>query len=384
METLAAFDVVVIGAGVTGCSAAYHLAREGHTVAVVEQGIIAGEASGRNAGGIRQNGRTKAELPLAMNAVNQWMRFRDELGGEFEYTQKGNLIAGYSTEQQQSMAKDAQRLRDQGLSVQHITDKQAIKELVPALTDQAVCVNYVANDGKAQPFKATRFVAKLAKQHGAKFYPFTQATRLVCTGDAISGIETARGLIATKSVIAASGPWTISLLKDIGINLPMRVRRTQICVTAPVPYFLDQWVSSGTVYLHQTVTGGVIIGGSGPWEALNFNKECTLSSLQRFSRRAQQALPNLKNVRLLRSWAGSVDMTPDSQLILDRIREVEGLVICVGTCGHGFALGPAVGQVCAEIATGKKPSLPIEGLSLYRFAPDLDFDATYKITPEPL
>jgi sarcosine oxidase subunit beta len=384
MESLKTYDVVVIGAGVNGCGAAYHLAREGYTVAVVEQGTIAGEASGRNAGGIRQHGRSKAEMPLAMNAIGQWMRFRDEFGGQFEYIQKGNLIAGYTDEQQQEMANNAQQQRDQGLEVQHITDKKVIKELAPALTDQAICINFVASDGKAQPVKATRFVAKLAKQHGAKFYTFTKVTKLVRTGDAISGVETTQGFIPTRSVIAASGPWAISLLKDMGIKLPMLVRRTQICVTAPLPHFIDQWITSGSIYLHQTLAGGVIIGGGGPWESISFTKECTLPSLQRFSRRAQQVVPALKNARLLRGWAGCLDITPDFQVIIDKIREVEGLVICVGTCGHGFALGPAVGQACAEMATGRKPSVPIEGLSLYRFAPNMDFKTTYKTAPEPL
>jgi len=384
MELLKARDVVVIGGGINGCSAAYHLARESYTVAVVEQRILGGEASGRNAGGIRQNGRSEAELPVAMNAIKQWMRFRDEFGGNFEYTQKGNLIVGYSEKQQQDMAKEAQRQRDQGLEVQHITDKKVIRELVPALNDQVVCLNFVASDGKAQPFKATRFVAKLAKQHGAEFYSLTKVTKLVRTGDAISGVETTRGFIPTKSVIAASGPWAISLLKDIGIHLPMLVRRTQACVTAPIPHFIEQFIVSGTIWVHQTEAGNVMIGGGGPWEPLNFTKEVSLSSLQRFCRRAQQVVPALKKARLLRGWAGCIDVTPDFQLIVDKIRDIEGLVVCVGTCGHGFALGPAVGQVCAEIATGRRPSVPIEGLSLYRFPPNLDFEATYKATPEPL
>ncbi len=384
MESLKAYDGVVIGAGVNGCGAAYHLAREGHTVAVVEQGIVAGEASGRNAGGVRQNGRSRAELPLAMNAIRQWMRFRDEFGGQFEYVQKGNVLIGYTDKQQQELAKDAQRQHDQGLDIQHITDREVIREMVPALTHQATCVNYVASDGKAQPFKATWFLAKLAKKHGAVFHTFTRVTRLARTGDAISGVETTRGFIPTRSVIAASGPWTISLLKDIGIKLPMLVRRTQACVTAPMPHFIDQWLTSGTIWVHQTVAGNVMIGGGGPWEPLSFTKESSLPSLQRFCRRAQQVVPALKQARLLRGWGGCLDVTPDFQLLVDKVREVEGLVLCVGTCGHGFALGPAVGQVCAEMATGRKPSVPIEGLSLYRFDPGLDFDATYKAMPEPL
>ena len=384
MEAQKAFDVVVIGAGVNGCSAAYHLARQGYSVAVVERGVIAGEASGRNGGGIRQNGRSKAELPLAQNAIAQWMRFRDEFGGDFEYVQKGNAIVGYTDEERQQMAKEAQRLKDLGLEVQHITDKKVIKELVPALTDQAICLNFVANDGKAQPFKATFFVAKLAKQHGAKFYTLTRVTKLVRKGDAVSGVETTRGFISTRSVIAASGPWTSSLLKDFGIRLPLLVRRTQACVTTPIPHCLDQFLRSGSMWLNQTAAGNVMMGGGGPWEALGFNKECTLPSLQRFSRRIQQVIPAVKNARLLRGWCGCLDLTPDFQVIVDKVREIEGLVISVGTSGHGFGIGPAVGQACAELATGRKPSVPIEGLSLYRFPPNFDFEATYKAAPEPL
>jgi sarcosine oxidase subunit beta len=384
MESRKAQDVVVIGAGVNGCGAAYHLAREGYKVAVVEQGMIAGEASGRNAGGIRQNGRSKAELPLAMNAIRQWMHFRDELGGEFEYVQTGNVLAGYTEKQQQDMAKDAQRQRDQGLDIHHITDQKVIREMVPALNHEVTCINFVATDGKAQPFKATWYLAKLAKQQGATFCTFTKATRLVRTDEAITGVETNKGFIPTRSVIVASGPWAISLLQDIGIKLPMLVRRTQACITTPMPHFIDQWLTSGTIWAHQTVSGNVMIGGGGPWEPLSFTKESSLPSLQRFCRRAQQVVPGLKNARLLRGWGGCLDVTPDFQLLVDKIKEIEGLVIALGTCGHGFALGPAVGQACAEMATGRTPSVPVEGLALSRFPAELDFEKTYKATPEPL
>lgn len=384
MEMRKSYDIVVIGAGVNGCSAAYHLAREGHKVAVIEKGIIAGEASGRNGGGIRQNGRSRVELPLAQNAIGQWIRFRDEFGGEFEYIQKGNVIAGYTEKQQRDMAKAAERQREQGLTVEHITDRNVIKDLVPALTDEAICINYVANDGKAQPFKATWFVAKLAKQHGATFHTFTEATKVVHMGGAISGVETSRGFISTRSVIVACGPWTMALLRCIGIKLPIVVRRTQASVTPPLPHFIDQWITSGTIWVHQTVSGNVIMGGGGAWEALGFTKECSLSALQRYSRRVQQVVPCLKGVRLLRAWGGSLDVTPDADLIVDKVKGIEGLVVCAGSSGHGFALGPAVGQACAELVTGRKTTVPIEGLSLGRFAPDLDFGAIYKVIPEPL
>jgi sarcosine oxidase subunit beta len=384
MESLKAQDVVVIGAGVNGCGAAYHLARDGYKVAVVEQGMIAGEGSGRNAGGIRQNGRSKAELPIAMNSVRQWMGFRDELGGEFEYVQKGNVLAGYTEKQTQDMAKDAQRQREQGLDIQHITDQKLIREMVPSLNHQVACINFVATDGKAQPFKATWFLAKLAKEKGATFHTFTKATRLVRTGDAITGVETSKGLIPTRSVILACGPWAIALLQDLGIKLPLLVRRTQACITTPMPHFIDQWLTSGTIWVHQTESGNVMIGGGGPWEPLSFTKESSLPSLQRFCRRAQQMVPGLKDARLLRGWGGCLDITPDFQLIVDKLPMVEGLVVALGTCGHGFCLGPGIGQACAEMATGRKPSLPMEGLALSRFAPGTDFEKTYKAMPEPL
>ena len=204
------------------------------------------------------------------------------------------------------------------------------------------------------------------------------------TGDAISGVDTTRGFIPTRSVIAAAGPWTISLFKDIGVKLPVLARRTQACVTTPIPHCIDQFIRSGSIWLNQTLAGNVMVGGGGPWESVGFDKECSLPTLQRFARRIQQVVPAVKNARLLRGWSGCLDLTPDFQVIVDKVREIEGLVVAVGTSGHGFGIGPAIGQICAELATGRKPSLPIEGLSLYRFPPDFDFDSTYKATPEPL
>lgn len=378
------YDVVIVGGGIIGCWAAYHLARDGYRVAVLEKGRIGGEASGRNAGGIRQNGRSPNELPLAMHAVSQWAGMDEALRRQFEYVQSGNLVVAFGPHEQERLRQAALVAQLSGLDIRHITDPYELRQLVPDLTPQAVAGNYVASDGQCQPYLATRIVARLAEQAGASLLLSTEVTRIITSGGAVAGVETNRGTFSAPSVVLAAGPWSIALAAALGLRLPVLVRRTQACVTEPLPPILTPWLTSGTVWIRQTVRGNIMMGGGGPWEDLAFTKESSLPSLQRFARRVEQTLPRLKDARLLRGWAGSLDVTPDFQVIVDRVREVRGLVLAVGTCGHGFALGPSVGQACAELATQRESSVPISGLGLYRFPADLGFPGSYQVTAEPL
>lgn len=176
------YDIAVIGAGVVGASAAYFAAGLGASVALIDRGWPGQQGSGRNAGGVRQQGRLPAELPLAMHSIGLWERFRDELGGQIEYVQDGNLYLALNEAEMALLKSAALRQREAGLDVRFLTAPE-VQEVAPALSERVVAANYCPRDGVTNPILATRFVLRLAVSAGARLFAQTAAT----------GIETAAG-----------------------------------------------------------------------------------------------------------------------------------------------------------------------------------------------
>lgn len=382
MEHLGSFDLAVIGAGVVGSSAAYFAAKLGARVALIDKSLPGTEASGRNAGGIRQQGRLPAELPLAMHSIRLWQHFRDDLGGQFEYEQSGNLYLGLTEREVEILKAAAERQQKAGLPVQFLGPAE-VRELAPALTHRVLAANYCATDGHANPILATRFISRVAVGAGARLFDRTRVLNFEISGGRVTGLVTDKGRLGCRAVIAACGPWTVELGRQIGLNIPLMPRRTQILVTTPLPPILRQFVSGNTVYIRQSHSGNLHMGGGGAWEEVGFDRENSFHSLRRFVARATDLLPSVASTSVLRSWAGTLDVSPDGGPLIGPAPGVDGLILAVGYTGHGFAMGPGSGDVTARLALGMEPGVEIGGISPARFPPDFDFGSKYVRTPEP-
>jgi sarcosine oxidase subunit beta len=383
MNSIRNHEVVVVGGGIMGCATAYFLARDGRDVALVERAVQVGtEASGRNAGGIRQNGRPPAELPLAMASVKLWQFFRDELGGPFEYEQNGNMALAFTEEEVQALEQGASRLQGQGLDVRHVRGAD-IRDLCPNVSNAVLAANYCPTDGFANPILATRFVARCARQLGATIYLETQVVGITMQGGGITSVQTNQGTIATGAVVNTAGPWANEIAAMVGRRLPIVPRPTQLSVTLPMPPVLRQFISGKMVYIRPTRAGNLLIGGGGPKDPPGFTRENTYSRIHRFLVNGIQILPALKHTSMLRAWAGILAISPDFYIIIDRMPGIENMVFATGCSGTGFCTGLGAGKVLAEMIQGRAPTIPIEGLRLSRFPPDLDFASVYQSQPEP-
>lgn len=383
MEHGGPFDAIVVGAGVAGCSTALFLARSGLRTAVLDRTGIGTEASGRSAGGIRQQGRVLAELPLAGESIRLWLHFRDELGGRFEYQQNGNLYVAMNPAEVEVLRETAQQQRRLGVNIE-FAEGARLHELAPCLSEQVLAGNYCATDGHANPILATRFIARLAREAGATIFTNTEVLGLRVSGGRVKGVETSRGFLTAGAVALTTGPWTPLLTEPLGVRIPVMARRTQVCLTTPVVPLVKQFISGNTVYLNQTAAGNIMIGGGGSWERLGYSTESSDSSLARFARRGAQLVPALAGLRMLRAWGGVLDITPDHTAIIDHLPGVQGVVFGCGFCGHGFAMGPVTGKILAELIVDGRSRLPTDGVRLSRFPPDFDFAANYRAVPEPV
>lgn len=370
-------EVVIIGGGIAGCSIAYHLARAGRQVVLMEKEVIGYMESGRNAGGVRQQGRDLRELPMAMKCIKMWQSLDEELECDTEYRRGGNLIVAMTDEEARDLEPIVARQRAAGLELSLLSGKEA-REVCPTLSDCVVAASYCPTDGKANPMASTIGFGRAAKRFGAKILLHTEAVGIDVVDEEVRGVATQEGIVRTPVVVNAAGPWARCIGELAGCNVPVINRRNQIVATEALPPLFDQFVSGSTIYFTQTRSGSVVIGGSGPWEPLSYVPENTGNTIMRYAGRASTLLPTLGRSAIVRAWAGISGRTMDRIPILGFADRPRGFCNACGFSGHGFALGPITGKLIAELILTGTPSLPLDAFHIGRFAPDYDPISAYE------
>jgi glycine/D-amino acid oxidase-like deaminating enzyme len=412
-------DVVVIGGGIVGSATAYHLARRGLGVVLIERNEIAGEQSGRNWGFVRQQGRDPAEIPLMMEANRIWRGLEQELGTDIEWIQGGNLALAATDERLALFEQWLGTAREVGLDTRVLTPRE-VQKLLPGMARTWLGGLYTASDGHAEPARATQALADAAVKHGARLYPRCAAEGIETEGGRVSGVRTEAGMVRAPTVVCAAGAWSARVVRPLGLQLPQRWVRATVARTTPVPPLTRAGVWAPTVAFRQRRDGTLNIAAGGAAD-----HDVTLESLRharlflpnywrnrklfRFhvgrplvrdlagllpvsaARRRPLTwdrdigpLPNLEKVdrsleelrklypligpiAITRSWAGYIDATPDAIPVVGEAGP-PGLVLATGFTGHGFAMGPIVGRLVAELVTEGKPSLDLRPFRFSRFA----------------
>ncbi|MCC7022901.1 MAG: FAD-binding oxidoreductase [Thermomicrobiales bacterium] len=371
-------DVVVIGGGISGTAATYELARAGASVTLVEQGTLANMASGWTLAGVRQSGRDPAELPLAMAAVARWGGLDDELGADLEYRREGNLRLAMTEEQVEPTREMVAEQRGLGLDLDFLPDNRAVRGVAPAIAETVLAASYCPTDGHANPNRTVEAFARAAERHGARLLTGTAVTGIAAEGGRVRGVRTSGGDIPADAAVVAAGVFSGHLLAPLGIDLPIDVARVAVVQTTPMPPLLRQVLGTGAADFagRQEVSGRFrFTDGGTPWphglDALADGFETALPSVQAVARAlasATAALPALAGARIARVWGGLLDMTPDALPVIERVPEVEGLVVAAGFSGHGFCLGPVTGQILRDLVVEGETSFPIAPFRRPRFA----------------
>ena len=366
-------DVIVIGAGVVGCSAAYYLSKRGIKVTVLERREIACGASGRNGSGARQSGRDNRELPLAMFGVqNIWPTLGDELGEDIEYIQNGNMRLGKTPEDLERLKTLVRENSSLGLDVRLITDVKELRELIPSVSEDVLYATYCPSDGHANPMRTTLALYKKARELGAQFVTNIKVLRLEKVAGKIRRVYTDDGVYEADRVILCAGYGSRKIMRTVGLDVPMLPQFTEAFVTEPIPMVTDKFISAadGCFYAQQQRNGTWVIGGDSNYEIYdaNYPKEITFSfSAPRIARFFLEYMPSLKGVKVIRSWSGQLDMCWDGSPVISQVEEVPGLYIGCAFTGHGFGIGPAAGYVLAQMAMDEEPAADLSGLRYDRF-----------------
>jgi len=361
-------DVVIVGAGSTGLSAAYELARAGVDVLVVERNFLAAEASGRNPGGIRQIGRDINEVPLMIAAMQRWHQLEEELEYDIELVEDGYLWVALSEEELELQRELVERDTPYGIK-EFILNRDEVKELAPAISDIVVGALYSPTDCLANPFLVTRGYFEAARRYGARFLFDTEVVGLQLRGGRVSGVITSRGEIATDTLVVAAGPWSDRIGRMGGVDIPITPCPNQFIITAPVPSILPPvLLISAIAVCRQPPRGHVFIGNTNaPGGITGYSKATNYGEMARTVTNILKIVPAFRGLSIIRTWAGILDFTPDDNFIFGHVEEVEGLILACGFSGHGFALTPIIGPLLCELIVEGETSLPTEAFRLSRF-----------------
>jgi sarcosine oxidase subunit beta len=361
-------EILVIGAGVIGNSIAYHLARQGRRVLVVDRGDIAAEpsASWASAGGIRRQGRHAAEVQLATESIARWPVLGAELDADLHYRSGGNLLLAENDSEAERLARFVRAQHKKGFTDVRLVDRIEVQQLVPGIGSQVVAGSYSPADGQADSVSTTRAFATAAERYGATYWLRTECDSILARESRVIGVGTSRGDVAAETVILAAGARSNRIAATVGLSLPIHVEALQMIRSSPAPSGSLVPVVSAirrALSLKQSHDGTFLLGGGWPGDitedALGYRLRP--ASLEGSWSEACAILPAVATQRLQHAWCGLEAMSADNIPFVGALREMPGLVVATGFSGHGFAIAPAIGRALADQLAGK-PVPELDGL----------------------
>ena len=357
--------VIVIGGGVTGLSAAWWLAQAGIDVLVLEKGIVGWEASGRNGGGA-----THPVSPLFPEEQRLWPMMDELLGYPTEFRPHRIRVALHEEELEERL-RGAAIAVDQGFSFEKL-DAKTLRELVPIVDEAAVGGILSHYGGHANPQRTVQAYAWALQDRGGRIQQHTTVQDIELSNGRVVGVLTDQGRFGCDALVLAAGPQTAWLAARMGVDVPIASARVEMIVTEPLPLMKHGGVDGGGLYGRQTLRGNLAYGG-GPHEwlaaqGLRPARPVNSPVLRSLARRLHELFPKAAHVRVIRSWAGIVENTPDGRPILDRLKNPENVVIATMS-SVGFGLSPASGRAIAQLVTqGHCDFADLRQFDLARFA----------------
>jgi len=355
-------SVVIVGGGATGLSAAWWLAQDGVDVTVIDKGIVGWEASGRNGGGCSHH-----FSPLFAEEQRLWPQMDALLGYPTEFQPQRIRIA-FDEAQFALYAQAMRNAAHQGFS-SDILNAADIRRLVPLAGEDAFGGYLYKFGGHANPHRTVQAYAWAMQDHGGRLMQHTAVEGFERSGGRVSGVRTDRGVIGCDHLVLAAGPQTRHLAAMLDIDVPMVAARAEMIVTEPLPLMPIGGVDGNGLYGRQTLRGNLAYGG-GPheWVEVTGNKVPPRAStplMQPLAGRLARLFPRAAHARVLRSWAGIIENTPDGRPVIDRI----GNVTLATLSSIGFGLSPASGHAIRDLVqTGACDFADLSSFRLERFA----------------
>lgn len=350
-----ATEYLIIGAGIVGCSAAYFLAKENKKVTIVDRTYPCNEASGVNAGGLELLQQPPKSLPLHVLSAKLWNQFQNEDGIDVGYHRTGGLFCILKEQDLHMLDEQAERFAKNGLPVERL-NKEQIKEKVPYICDNVIAANFSPTSGYSNPLKAGVAILMAAKKLGVEFYDHQLIQKIEPAADG-------EGYVAysddeeyhAKKILIASGIRSPRLLEPLGVHIELEEKHNMITVTEKAPHFIDYTITTPTLTMKQTAEGSILIGGGREGYgdlATSERKDVSIEGLCFNVREAQDIIPSVKKLNILRSWSGFEGFTPERLPYIGEAENYPGVYYAVtGFCG--YCIGPAVAAHAIKCMNGE-------------------------------
>lgn len=363
-------DVAIIGGGTAGCAAALFLAQRGVTVGLFERRTVGSQASGVNYGGVREQGRDFAELPLSRRSRQLWDQLPALVGSDCEFQATGHLKLARSEAQMASLEAFAEGARAHGLKIELISGN-VLRDTYPWLGPAVIGASLCRSDGQANPRLVAPSFAVAARRAGAAIHEHEAVTGATRGAEGFHIEIEAGRRVKAGTVLNVAGAWGATVAGWFGETAPVEPQSPNMQVTEPLPYRLtvNIGVAGGDVYARQIPRGNLIFGGGRGWNDFDrirsrAGQESTVGAMARLF----EILPWAGGAHVIRTWSGIEGFLPDGLPVIGPSATTPGLIHAFGFCGHGFQLGPAVGEMLAELALSGIGSVPIGDFSIRRFA----------------
>jgi glycine/D-amino acid oxidase-like deaminating enzyme len=374
-------DVVVVGSGAFGASAAYHLARRGARVVVLERSSLASQTSPRAAGLSSQVRATPALTKLAQRAVAKLATFTGDTGQPLRFTQSGALKIARTERDAEQLAREVARGGAAGVPIELVSVAEAQRRL-PILSERGiVAITWSPTDCNVEPSELPLGYCRAAEKLGAVLLPHTPATGFEIGPGGVEGVRTPRGMIATGAVVDAAGGWARLVAAGLGGALPVVPTRHQLLITEPIPGVGPEFpiarVIDANVYVRHE-RGGLMLGG---YEADPVQPEVAalvdvaelpldIEVLWRLARSVSEQFPIFldPSIRVAEHRGGLPTLTVDDRYLAGPLPGVAGAWVMSGCCVGGLSVSPALGEAIAEWILDGAPALDLAEIAPARFA----------------
>ena len=360
-------NIIVIGAGVVGCSLAFHLARAGARVRVFDKGGICAGMSARSGALVRMHYTFAPEAELAWKSHHYFRNWSDIVGGRCGFVETGFAVVVDERNAPRLRANVAM-LQRIGVNTEVVTAAELRQREPNAFVDDVALAAFEPQSGYADPVATTESLAAAAKRHGADFSTNTPVARIANRGGRAAGVVDGAGrLHEADAVCVVAGPWTDALLAPLGVKIGIKSERAQIAFFKRPPQLKH------CIYI-DTIAGSyfrphgddLTLAGLGGWKPEaeanpdDFRESNDADFIAAVRKRLAQRIPAMADAPYSRGHAGIYDVSPDARAVMGPVPGVDALFVAAGFSGTGFKTAPAVGASMAElILTGKSTTVDL-------------------------
>lgn len=365
-------DAIVLGGGLMGTASAFSLARRGVRVTLIERRRIGAGATVASFGNIRRSGRHLTQLPLAARSLAIWNETQALLGRDVEFRATGHLRLIFDADGLDDMRTYSRAARAHDLTLEELAPDE-LRSRFPGLGPDAIAASFSPKDGSANPRLVAPAFADAAARAGACIVDDAPVLD-IRQSEACFVVETTKGVHKAGILLNCAGAWGRDVAMRFGEDVPLETWGPQMAVTEPVPHCIapvvGAWSRDQGAYLRQVERGNVVFGGAVPRVPVapdpgfaDPDPACLPAQVAA----VLKLVPALADVAVIRQWSGCEGYVADNLPVMGASHTTPGLFHAFGFSGHGFQLGPGVGDAMAELIVTGRCATPLEDFSITRF-----------------